>query len=195
MFSMANSIMIDLEDPMTEKIADVISNKTAKRILGLLAESELSESDLANSLGLPLNTVEYNIKKLEDVGLIEKVKGFLWSVKGKRIHRYKISNKKIVISPKRIIKGIVPAVLISGAIAFGIKIWIDNKIVVSGGEGAAEKVIEKSLAAVTDNSRAITSYGNVNVGIIAQNAWLWFFSGALVGLLIFLVWNLFRSSK
>lgn len=182
--------MIDLEDPRTEKIADVISNKTAKKILGLLAEGELSESEIAKALNLPLNTAEYNIKKLEDVGLIEKVKGFLWSVKGRRIHKYKVSNRKIVISPKRIIKGIIPSVLITGAIAFGIKIWVDRRIAIGGAREAS--VAEKSLATVADQAGA---YNNVNVAIVAQNVWLWFFAGALIGLLIFLVWNFFRSSK
>ena len=68
---MSNSIMIDLNDPRTEKIADVISNKTSKKILTLLADNELSESEIAKGIGAPMNTVGYNIKKLE--GLLDFV--------------------------------------------------------------------------------------------------------------------------
>jgi len=197
---MANSIMVDLDDPRTEKIADVISNKTSKKILGLLAEKELSESEIANSLGMPLNTVGYNIDKLEEVGLIEKVKGFLWSVKGKRIHKYRVSNRKIIISPKNILKGIIPSVLISGALALGIKAWIDNKIIGSNmaqeTQRAGEGAFEKSIAAVADNSASAAGEGiNHGIFIVAQNGWLLFFAGALFGLLVFLIWNSMRSEK
>ena len=188
------SLMIDLNDPRTEKIADAISNKTAKKILGLLAEKELSESELAKELGMALNTIEYNIRKLEEAGLIEKLKGFLWSVKGKRIHRYKISNKRIVISPRRMIKGIIPSVLISGAIALGIKIWTDRKVgeeytVQRAGE-ASDMVLEKSVA-ITEKAGATMTQTAVDSGVVilAQNIWLWFFAGALAGLLIYLIWN------
>lgn len=198
---MANSIMVDLDDSRIDKIADVISNKTVKKILGLLAEKELSETEIANSLSIPLNTVGYNIHKLEEVGLIEKVKGFLWSVKGKRIHKYRVSNRKIIISPRNILKGIIPSVLISGAIALGIKSWIDSKIAVNdmaqATEGARDMALEKSVSAADNGLNAIvqTVPDMGNVLIIAQNSWLWFFAGALFGLLVFLVWNLLRSSK
>ena len=108
-----SSIMIDLDDERSSKIAEVLSNKTSKKILGALAEGEMSETESANILKVPLNTVHYNVKKLEGAGLIEKVKGFLWSVKGKRMHKYRVVNKKIVISPKRMIKNIIPVSIIA----------------------------------------------------------------------------------
>ena len=189
---MTNSIMIDLDDPRTGKIADVISNKTAKKILALLSEGELSESEIAKKLEAPLNTVGYNIVKLEEAGLIEKVKGFLWSVKGKRIHRYKLSNTKIVISPRKIMKGIIPTVLISLGIALGIKIWADNRLITGMREGS--QAFEKSLAVVADSSSSgINSEINNGVIAVAQNVWLWFLAGALCGLLIFLLWNVWRK--
>jgi hypothetical protein len=47
----------------------------------------------------------------------------LWSVKGKRIHKYKVSNRKIVISPKSRFKGVVPTVIITALISAGIWAW------------------------------------------------------------------------
>lgn len=98
---MENSyIMVSLDDEKAKHLADVMGNKTCKKILGLLAEKEMSESDLAKKLNIPLNTVEYNLKKLIDAGLAEKTKSFFWSVKGKKIPNYKLSNKYIIIAPK-----------------------------------------------------------------------------------------------
>jgi len=57
--------------------------------------------------------------------------------------------------------------------------------------------LEKSVSAA-DNSLSVIGQTVPDVGnvfIIAQNVWLWFFAGALFGLLVFLIWNLSRSSK
>jgi len=123
-----NSIMIDLNDPKAEKIADVLSNKTAKRILGLLADGEMSGSDVASELKMPLNTATYNLKKLVESGLVDRSKRFFWSSKGKRIELYKVSNKRIVIMPKKIVRGVLPAILVSGVAALGIRIWTQARI-------------------------------------------------------------------
>lgn len=93
------SLNIDLNDPRAAKIADVLSNKTCKKIISALSEEELTETDLAKKLKIPLNTVDYNVKKLVSAGLIESTSHF-WSVKGKKIPSYKLANKKIIISPK-----------------------------------------------------------------------------------------------
>src|SRR3989338_6761074 len=116
-------LMLDMDDEKTNQIAEIMSNKTCKAILLLLAEKEMSEGDIAGALKMPLNTVGYNVKKLTESGLIEKSKAFFWSAKGRKIPTYKISNKKIVISPKPGFKGIVPAILISGLAALGIRYY------------------------------------------------------------------------
>ncbi len=119
-------ILVSLEDERTEKLANVLASKTSKKILDLLAEKELSESEIASELKMPLNTIDYNIKNLLKTGLIEE-KRHLFSVKGKRIPVYKISNKYIVISPrkKRTIASIFPVVIIS-AIFTGFILWFNR---------------------------------------------------------------------
>ncbi len=193
--------MIDLNDPRTEKIADVISNKTSKKILTLLADNELSESEIAKGIGAPMNTVGYNIKKLEGAGLIEKVKVFLWSVKGKRIHKYKIANKKIIISPRNIIRGVIPTILITGALALGIKIFVDNRVSrgltenTSQNLQVAQKVMDEGVGGIASELAKVSeNFGTPTIEIIniAQNVWLWFLAGALSALLIFMVLNLWR---
>lgn len=121
-------VLVSLEDERTEKLANVLANKTSKKILDLLSEKELSESEIAKELKMPLNTVGYNINNLIKAGLIEE-KRHLFSVKGKRIPVYKISNKYIIISPKksRKILGILPVVLISAIFSIFI-LWYQRFI-------------------------------------------------------------------
>ena len=182
--------MIDLDDERTGKIAEVISNKTSKRILISLAEEERSETEIANILKIPLNTVHYNVKKLEDAGLIEKIKGFLWSVKGKRIHKYKIVDKRIIISPKSLTRGIVPAVLISGILALGIKIFVGVEQGVRA-IGQDAKVVAESAGEIAVSS-GVSDYSGTGLYEAlanAPNSWAWFLIGALTALLIFVLWN------
>ncbi len=93
------NINISLDDIRLKDIAEAVTNKTCKKILNYLSENENSTSEIASELDIPINTVDYNIKKLIKTGLIEK-KSFWWSVKGKKMPTYSVSNKKIVISPK-----------------------------------------------------------------------------------------------
>ena len=82
--------MLNLDDERTKNLADVISNSTSKKILNLLSEKEeASEADISRALNLPINSIGYNLKKLESAGLIE-VKNVLWSVKGRKVRMYKL---------------------------------------------------------------------------------------------------------
>ena len=70
-------ILIDMDDKRSKKIAEVLGNKTSKKILDYLTDfSDKSEEDIAKALGLKINTIEYNLKKLLDAGLVEKTKNF-----------------------------------------------------------------------------------------------------------------------
>ncbi len=111
--------MIGLDDERSKEIAEVIGNRTCKKIVVYLAEvKNASEKDISDKLEIPINTVEYNLNKLMKAGMIEKTKHFFWSVKGKKIDMYRLSNKKIVISPKSKpnmvqLKSVIPVILIS----------------------------------------------------------------------------------
>src|SRR3989338_7587132 len=94
-------LMFSLDDEKARNLGEVIANPTCKKIVNLLAEKNSSQSDIARELKLPLNTIDYNIKKLLEAGLIEKSKNFFWSSKGKKIEMYKVANKLIVIQQKK----------------------------------------------------------------------------------------------
>jgi len=190
-----SSLMIDLDDPRAGKIAEVISNKTAKKILGVLAEKELSESEISDLLNLKMNTVGYNIKKLKEAGLIEVVGGFLWSVKGKRIHKYKVSNRKIVISP-RMRSGILPAIIGSVFIAGLIKVFVGGSVPVLQDVATRNDMLTEGVSAgaevFSDEMQTFAPEIANNISSVAlaiPEVWAWYLLGSLTALLIFFVWS------
>lgn len=189
-----SSIMIDLDDPRTAKLADVISNKTTKKILSFLAEQELSETELSKSLEIPLNTIEYNINKLEETGLIEKAQGFFWSPKGKKVYKYKVSNKKIVISPKTITKGIIPTIIITTFLAFLIKILLGSSQASLISQKGIQETAPKVAVGAAESMKAIEP-SNIIPSVAISNSWAWFLLGAFVALAIFLIWNILKTER
>lgn len=122
-------IMMGIDDERSKKVAEILGNKTCKKIIDYLSETqEASEKDIAEALGIPINTVEYNLMKMVDAGLVEKAKNFFWSVRGKKIGMYKLARKHIVISPRpykpslTVLKTILPiiAVLAIAALLIGL---------------------------------------------------------------------------
>jgi len=114
-------ILMNLEDDNSKRIAEVIGNKTSKAILDYLGDvKDASQKDISDALNIPMNTMDYNMKKLLSVGLVEKTKNFFWSKKGKKIPMYKLARKHIVISPKSVrpnitvLKTILPVILAIG---------------------------------------------------------------------------------
>ncbi len=179
-------LVFNLNEDKTNLLADVISNKTSKKILNYLAEQEACETEIARDLNVPANTVNYNIKKLLEAGLIEKTKNFFWSVKGKKIVKYKIANKRILILPKSSkVLGILSAFLATGIVAFLIKIFIPVK-----------SRAEENFHMLKENS---VEYGGSGVSEVASKAselivntpgtWVWFLLGGTFALLIFMILN------
>ena len=185
--------MFDLDDDKLSLLTDVLSNKTSKKILEYLADKEASETEISNELKMPANTVNYNIKKLFDAGLIEKSKDWFWSVKGKKILRYRVSNKKIIISPSSrnsSLKSIAGAAILTGISALIVKIYSSNLY-------SATNLVEKS----SDFASSSGSVGNVGdvAPMIAQKTvessinfpqiWAWFLAGGIIALIIFMILN------
>ncbi len=173
-------LLISMDDDKAGKIADVFGNKTCKKIITFLAEKESSEKEIADALKMPINTIEYNLKKLLNAELIEKTKNFFWSRKGKKIGLYRLSNKSIIISPKKKeinseIKSILPVILLSGIAAFIIKNLTSSLYEIKG-------TMLKSAAEMAPPSVNLPP-----ISIIFQiPSWLWFIFGAIFSLIVFL---------
>ena len=203
-----SSIVIDLDDPRSERIAEVMSNKSAKKILTLLVEGEMSCSEIAEKLVVPLNTVTYNVSKLVEAGLVEKVNKMFWSSKGKRMEIYKVSNRRIVISPKKLVRGILPALIVSLIVTFMIafvqiqKSGVQNEQTNSYGTDSSMKVAAPSAAgAESANLAQGTFEENADVkedksfAQTLQNSpdsWAWYLIGALTALVVILIWSAWR---
>jgi DNA-binding transcriptional ArsR family regulator len=190
-------LLFDLEDEKSKKLGEVISNPTCKKIINLISEKEVSESDLAKELKIPINTIEYNLKKLLEAGIIEKKKEFFWSRKGKKIDLYQLANKLIIISPKKSlsskIKSILPAVIITGLVTSAIAIYSRVTEESINDLQTPASVEMAKLGANTANFIS-ADYGGAARSIEStlfsqfQN-WEWFLIGGLVVLASFLVWN------
>jgi DNA-binding transcriptional ArsR family regulator len=184
-------ILVSMDDDRIKSIAEVLGNKTSKKIIDFLSETnESSEKDIADSLGMPINTIEYNLKKLLKSELIEKSSNFFWSKKGKKIDLYRISNKSIVISPKatRIssaIKSFLPVGIIGGALGLLGSYFANSfKAIsqVSIMKDSSELLTTASQAASEDTSNAII---NATQNLSSASALWWFLGGALAAILIF----------
>jgi DNA-binding transcriptional ArsR family regulator len=179
------SLMISLGDERLKQISEVIGNKTCNRILDFLGEKNATVSDISREMKIPINTADYNVKKLVEAGLIEKTSHF-WSVKGKKMPVYRVSNKKIIISPKKP-KSLVSFVLalgLTGFFALIIKKFTevsnlkDGEIMLQGAE--------------TESLRG-------SLGFFSSMApWEWFLIGAWFAIILFFVISILserRASK
>ncbi|TAH61232.1 MAG: ArsR family transcriptional regulator, partial [Methanosarcina mazei] len=71
----------------SRKISRILSNEISIRILKLLDRKSMSASDIADELGVRLNTLKYNLDSLLEVELI-RVRQVKWSRKGREIKVY-----------------------------------------------------------------------------------------------------------
>ena len=114
-------ILVGIDDENAKEIAEILKSKSAKKMLQYLSEvKEASQKDMADKLDMPMNTIEYNLKKLIKAGLVGKTSNFFWSVKGKKIPMYKLVKKHIVIGTKKpnmqMLKSFLPVILVIIAI-------------------------------------------------------------------------------
>lgn len=205
-------ILIDLNDEKAKFISEVLGNKTCIKILNLIAENEdseegdnLTETDISKKLKIPLNTIDYNIKKLTKAGLIEKSSHF-WSTRGKKMPVYKISNKKIIISPKStnkntkktMIKSLILSVIITGLAAIGIRLiesskngigkLTSNDAVLSSSNEIARFAINESASATGEIGGSISFFANLS-------PWSWFLLGAWFAIVLFFIINLILEKR
>ena len=117
-----NFLLISLEEKKAKKIAEVLSNDTCRKVLDALSKKEYTETELSKELSIPISTVHYNLKQLQEANLVI-VDEFHYSSKGKEINHYKLANKYIIIAPKNdskiidALKKIMPVAIITVIVA------------------------------------------------------------------------------
>ena len=186
-----NYIMVSMDDTRLKKIAEVLGNKTCKKILDYLAgEKEASVKDVSDALKIPINTSEYNVKKLLEADLIQKRSNFFWSKKGKKIVMYELSNKSIVISPKNSsvrnkLKSIVPGFVLVGAMSFAVYVYETIK---AGGEQVIQAMPARGEILMA-GGQMMNDVGYDFGGSTVPMLWNWFMAGGLLALFIFSIIN------
>jgi len=185
---MEKYLIVSLGDEKAKALGDVISNPSCKKIVELLAEKEMSASEISSALKMPLNSVGYNIDKLVSAGIIERVKGFFWSSKGKKIERYRVVNKAIVISPKKTgvyskLRGIAPTIIVAGLATAAISAYYKTQF---GVQRVAEKAAEFAEAPFL---AAAPSAAESTIKNIQMHPGFWFAFGCLTAIIVFLAWN------
>jgi len=201
---MANTyILTSLDDEKAAELGKIIANPTARKILNYLAENNACETDIAKELNIPLSTVHYNIQQLLKAELI-KIKDFLYSEKGNKVYFYTLAKKLVLIAPKGSsikrskIKNILPVLLISLGISIAIKLIypIANLSFKAKMAERAAVGIEKALGTAEAAASATETAPVVsNITQLATNYAIFFFGGALLALLLYLIFIRKASNK
>lgn len=184
-----NYILISLNDEKSKAVAEVLGSPTCKKIIGYLSENqEASQKDLSDALNIPMNTLEYNIKKLLNSGFIQKRKNFFWSKKGKKIIMYELSKKSIIIShkksPSQKLRSILPAFILTAAGT--IALWIFEKVKYSK-ESAIDHAGDSSKMLMEKSGEIFSYSSDISGGLLVfqpAHLWVWFLTGALLAILI-----------
>lgn len=92
-------MLVSLNEEKAKRLAQVLSNPTATRILEYLTKREATETEISKALKIPLSTVHYNLKQLTEARLVIADE-FHYSEKGREVNHYKIANKYIIIAPE-----------------------------------------------------------------------------------------------
>jgi len=172
-------LVLSLGDEASKKISQAIANDTARDILNLVADEPLSSSTIAEKLEIPLTTVQYNIEKLTEAGLID-VKEKRWSKKGRTIKVYGPKRKLLIIVPENIgkedILGAVRKYL--GILLFAGLLSVILEFITSDGF-LGKNDSKVAFEAVEEVTRGIWNFGD--------HVALYFFAGALFVVLLLLL--------
>lgn len=111
-------VLMSLDEDENDKLTTLLSNKTAKKIVGYLSEhDEATQSEIAKELDIAISTVHYNLEQLLEAGLIEW-EHYHYSQKGKEVRHYRLAQQYIIIAPKRkenlleTLKNLLPAFIV-----------------------------------------------------------------------------------
>ncbi len=179
-------VIVPLEESEAKRLAQVIANDTSRKILAILSEADASETEIANSLHLPISTTHYNMQALVRAGLVE-IRGFRWSEKGNKIFKYGLAKKYVVIAPKGIsvikreIKNLLPVFALAVVGTFLIKFYMQR---------------QTELLAITSPAKeaeALPAAASAAAAVAQPNYALWFFIGATFAIVAYLVIILISS--
>ncbi|MBU1111946.1 MAG: helix-turn-helix domain-containing protein [archaeon] len=208
----SNLLLVDLNDKQTKKLAETITSGTSRKILNYLADKDTAtESQLSEDLNIPISTVHYHLQKLQEASLIV-AEEFTYSAKGREINHYKLANKYIIITPRKVsglkakLKSILPVagimlgisaiikfvqIIGQGTVQIG-KVMAESGVMQEVEMDLAEEAVDDTVAPLLSNSAPEAVRTCVDVGTGAYNQWnflgdiaLWFFLGSMATIAIY----------
>lgn len=195
-------LMVSLDEEKSKKLAQVLSNDTSRKILDILSKQDMmTETEVAKELDIPLSTAHYNLSLLIKSDLIND-NHFTYSEKGKKIIHYQLSNKYVIIAPKKSskifekLKDFLPVVLITSLASILIRFFwkpvnyandIASRSLAGSGEAQlleiASDSMQKAAAPAIDNIASNQDFA------------LWFLVGSLFALLVSFIWTTLVKKK
>ena len=193
-------LLLDLNDKKTKKLAETITSDTSRKILDYLADKDDSEQNMAKELGVPISTIHYHLQKLVEASLVV-VDEFHYSKKGREVNHYKLANKYIIITPKKItgIKQKLKNILPVGLIVLGISGII--KLATQFTTVRTLPVMEKALMAQATAAKSFDTAGSVAAESVKSavvtsstpDIALWFLIGGMSAVLVYVLVVLIRE--
>ena len=145
--------IIELND--ASSLAKIISSKTAHEIIRFIGDNDkCTASQIKTGLNLPASTVHYNIKALVESEIVDDSQ-FSYSSKGKEVCHYSLTNKILIVVPKKQdimsqLKAFVPGLLTVGAVA-GVALLIkafkgaSQEVFMQSNDVFASKMVESEM--------------------------------------------------
>lgn len=195
-------LMVSLDEEKSKKLAQVLSNDTARKILDILSKQDMmTETQVAKELTIPLSTAHYNLSLLIKSDLIND-NHFTYSEKGKKIIHYQLSNKYVIIAPKKSskifekLKDFFPVVIITSLVSVLIKYFWNpiSKISMYSARSGSE-LLEAQMVEVASDSMQKSASPVVASIASSQDFALWFLIGSLFALIISFIWTTWIKKK
>lgn len=202
-------VLVSLKDSKSKSLTKVLSNATCRKILDYLSKVEsATETEISNTLKVPLSTVHYNIKQLADSKLVSQDE-YHYSEKGKEVIHYKLANKFIVISQGEEddssildkLKSFLPVIIIFTVISGLVAVYeYISRFFSTGAVMFADKAFESAPEAklvVTSAANQLVNSTAPSPSIPTHDPYvaLWIFLGGLGFLLIMLAFDFVKNTK
>jgi len=199
-------LLVSLEQQKSKKLAEVISNDTCRRILEALAKKEMSETEISQTLLIPLSTAHYNLKNLVGAKLV-LANEFHYSSRGKEVIHYKLANKIIIIAPQEadaakftdILKKYVPAatLILTAGVVLELLQSLFTKSMAKASFGAIDNAATPVLESAPRTGARLINAATPAPSAVMQSTPVvaWLVLGAFAGLLVVFFIDLLRSSR
>ena len=194
-------LLVSLDEEKSKKLAQVLSNDTSRKILDYMSKKEYAtETEIAKDLKIPLSTAHYNMDLLLKADLINGDQ-YKYSEKGKKIVHYMLSNKYVIIAPRKVsaifekLKEFLPVVIISGLATVGVKYFFMPKPELSA--APMMQVAEGTSGDLAVNAAGASLKMAVETAPVASepNIALWFLIGCMFSIVLYLLISMFKKKK